>query len=337
MSPDGARLSADKTAASRARGSSAARLVAAALAFGAICLAGLSQLGEISSLLEPLSNLRLQAGFAALIAASLAVLVRARIAAAALLASGAVLFMTGWLAHERTDAFKAPEATGPAFRLMTVNIDFTGRNETALVAQIRAASPDVLVLVEDFPEARARIADAVGGLPYRAETGIDVRAVLIASRFPLTEPRVHSTHYVAHILSARMAVETAEGPRDVRLIAAHATAPLSRWGIRERFKCLARIGELAGEETLPVIVAGDLNLDPQSPKFVHLLRSGRLRDTAPTPLAAATWMSRVPMIGLRIDHVLVGEGVTSRARQVLPDFGSDHRGVVVDLALEGEG
>jgi len=49
-----------------------------------------------------------------------------------------------------------------------------------------------------------------------------------------------------------------------------------------------------------------------------------------------TWLSRFPLFGLMIDHVLAGPNVRIARAWVGQDVGSDHFPVVADLILNAE-
>ncbi|MBM4022425.1 MAG: hypothetical protein FJ284_09335 [Planctomycetes bacterium] len=106
-------------------------------------------------------------------------------------------------------------------------------------------------------------------------------------------------------------------------MAAHPPPPLSADWTDHRDRQLAAIGRLAVEETLPVIVAGDLNTTPWSHGFRTLV-THRLRDSAIGWGVQATWNARVLVPRLPIDHLLVPPEIGVHSRSVGPDLGSDH-------------
>ena len=95
---------------------------------------------------------------------------------------------------------------------------------------------------------------------------------------------------------------------------------------------------LAGllDEGRPMIVAGDLNLTPWSPFFREFVDRSGLRDSRRGFGVQATWPSRLGMAGIPMDHVLVSQDGSVIDRRVGPSFGSDHRPVIVDLAIESQ-
>ena len=46
-----------------------------------------------------------------------------------------------------------------------------------------------------------------------------------------------------------------------------------------------------------------------------------------------TWPAAAPWLGVPIDHVLASPSIGIRRREVGPDVGSDHRGVMVEFAM----
>jgi endonuclease/exonuclease/phosphatase family metal-dependent hydrolase len=193
----------------------------------------------------------------------------------------------------------------------------------------------VLVLIEDRQPVREALAAKIGDYPYRAWTGVDYRSISLHSRFPITDWRVESTDFLAHIVTGHLLVPTDAGEREVFFIATHPLAPIEGERAHQRRKALARLAKRAAESEVPVILLGDLNLTPQSVYFARLLKAGNLRDTARGRVSAPTWMVPIPSIGLRIDHVLVSPDIAVAARRVGPDFRSDHRPVTVDLVVPG--
>lgn len=280
-------------------------------------------------LFETFSNLRMLWVWAGVLATVILALSSTRIMA------GAVAFCAAFHAVAAFDV-DVPMATASNaerhLRVTTVNINHNIDPEK-LLSILRMEQPDVLVMIEDFPEARREIAQALGGLPYHAETGIDLRAVSIDSRFPLDEIVAESQDFTAHILSAHMRVPTSDGSSEFFLVATHPNAPISPGLADQRRTALEYLAQRTSSVALPTIVAGDFNLSPHSSWFARLLVNGRLLDTAIEKTPSATWLKGVPGVGLRLDHVLVSSEVQVVGHRVSKPFGSDHRAVTVDLFL----
>jgi endonuclease/exonuclease/phosphatase (EEP) superfamily protein YafD len=95
---------------------------------------------------------------------------------------------------------------------------------------------------------------------------------------------------------------------------------------------VTRLINYVARQSGPLIVAGDFNLTPFSWSFARLNNAGLAQHvsyrTTWTPWAAP-WLSPL----LTIDNVLTTRNVISTRSLIGPRLGSDHRPVVVDLAL----
>ena len=88
------------------------------------------------------------------------------------------------------------------------------------------------------------------------------------------------------------------------------------------------LADLVGEQPAPVVLGGDLNLEPGDPSWEVLLAAGltdALADARPLPTSPAD----APDI--QIDHVLVSPEMTGSDAHAVPSELSDHLAVVVTL------
>lgn len=88
------------------------------------------------------------------------------------------------------------------------------------------------------------------------------------------------------------------------------------------------LADLVGEQSAPVVLGGDLNLEPGDPSWDVLLATGltdSLAEARPLPTSPAD----APDI--QIDHVLVSADVTGSDAHAVPSELSDHLAVVVTL------
>jgi endonuclease/exonuclease/phosphatase family metal-dependent hydrolase len=237
---------------------------------------------------------------------------------------------------------RAP-AGASRLRLMTANLEYNNPTAGALAGQIRAASPDLLVLEELSPLTLSglRHTGVLAGYRYRMllpEPGAFGAGVL--SRFPLTDvaqPRV------AGLLSLRATVH----PRPAaafRLFVVHTPAPrdghaTSRW--RAQLADLRRETAATAATGMPVVAAGDFNATEDHRGLRRLLAAGPhgagLRDAHDVAHAGwtPTWSTSsgpVPPL-VRIDHVLCTRQFAVTGYRVGSAYGSDHLPLQVDLAL----
>ena len=97
-----------------------------------------------------------------------------------------------------------------------------------------------------------------------------------------------------------------------------------------------QLTELATRATAvqgPLIVAGDFNTTPYSPYFADWLEAAGVTDSRRGRTLSTSWPTMLRWAGIPIDHVAVNEHFAILAHRNLPNFESDHYGVLVELAL----
>jgi endonuclease/exonuclease/phosphatase (EEP) superfamily protein YafD len=217
----------------------------------------------------------------------------------------------------------------PHLRVLTANLHHGWADRGALRRAIENERPDIVVLTEIMPDWVPLLDELGAAYPHRIAglVGGDFN-IAVLSRVALQDGAL-DTSLGLPIARARLCLAEASC---VRIVALHAPPPI--YAAPQRKALLARAADLAAAEPEGrAIVVGDLNCTPWSPVFADLLDAGGLRDSARGRGLVSTWNSRFPLLGLPIDHVLVGSGLVVHARRVGPDIGSDHFPVVADLAF----
>ncbi|MEM9262938.1 MAG: endonuclease/exonuclease/phosphatase family protein, partial [Pseudomonadota bacterium] len=126
--------------------------------------------------------------------------------------------------------------------------------------------------------------------------------------------------------SVRSTIQTSDGSLDI--VAVHVPSPLNPETRQRRNEQLQAAVQLASERG-PAVLVGDLNAVAWSGDLSSILKKTALKrlDTG----QAGTWLSRVPGIGLTIDHAFVSDGVKATAR-VGPSIGSDHWPIIIEVS-----
>lgn len=231
-------------------------------------------------------------------------------------------------------------------RLTTMNVNWANEDTAAILAFVRAARPDVLVVQEaDYTTWRGARIERLGALfPYATPKYWRYGgAILVFSRFPIRNEK-------DHIVIGRgkrvtfLTMDIVVGQTTVGLIAVHAAKALNAAGSDEQSRAIRKIIAYARRQRGPLIAAGDFNLTPFSRRFSALLFATRLRDAARGRGWHPTWtpfwvlgmapLARVlPWIGLPIDHVLLSPGIAVAALRQGPFIGSDHYPLTVALRV----
>ncbi|MEQ1502924.1 MAG: endonuclease/exonuclease/phosphatase family protein [Myxococcota bacterium] len=229
-------------------------------------------------------------------------------------------------------------ASGALVRLLVANVEL-GEHERAAAAGAALAEhrPDLVVLLE-WDGANVDLAPLLdGGL-----------AVVLSD----PRPGPYGLAVLARPDSAAAAVlpTPIDGPcpmpwatvrwspapgRELGILVAHVPPPIPACGHTTR-PSLRALGAIVHDGTLASrlgdhpIVVGDLNTPARSPRFRRLLADTGSSDAAFAGNTEYTFPSELPL--LRLDHVLVPEGLAVHDAVTLPVPGSDHKAVMVTLS-----
>ena len=111
-----------------------------------------------------------------------------------------------------------------------------------------------------------------------------------------------------------------------KFVFVHPIAPGFPAAMRARDATLQAATELA-KNSPSFVIMGDLNTTPWA-RVYRNLAGHRAGD----PRFVSTWMTRMPLIGLPIDHVLISDQMRVNTVEVGGYIGSDHRPVFVELS-----
>lgn len=223
-----------------------------------------------------------------------------------------------WTASEALPAASsASDRTTPAVTVVAANVLASNPEIDRLIAWLKAAPADVVVLTELTHAHAAAIERELGALyPHRAfEPEDSPIGIGLMARRPLTDIALKRSVDGIPSLSARIEIDG----RAVRVVAAHPMPPMAPHWHEERDRLLIALADAAGDE--PLIVAGDLNATPWSTALAGVVDRGLRRATGLRP----TWSN--PYLGIPIDHVLASGHWRRGGAAVGPDIGSDHRPV----------
>ena len=242
-----------------------------------------------------------------------------------------------WLAPEMRPARPRPvdAGDGPRLRVFSANLFLVNPDMEGIGGELRATRPDVVVLqeVSFITLGGLEAAGILDDYPHRmVDPRADAFGTAVLSRFPLVDSE---SRLVAGLPLARTTVSVAG--RRVHLYNAHPPAPMrgraSTWNAQ-----LAELRRLVAAESGARMVVGDLNATSGHRPFRDLLSAG-LRDAHVESGRwwATTWPRDrrwLPPLA-RLDHVLVSPELAVLDAREGTGRGSDHRPIVVDLALVG--
>jgi endonuclease/exonuclease/phosphatase (EEP) superfamily protein YafD len=228
----------------------------------------------------------------------------------------------------------AARCVGPTVEIVTANLQYSNGERDRFLEWLEHQAADV-VIVQEVTEAWSAALTRSSGYPYRRLlTREDPYGIGVLSRRPLQ--RVEPVDLAADGLPSLDVTVVIDG-RPLRVLGLHTHWPVLPGLARDRDRALQGAAELARSSREPVVLVGDLNLTPYSPVYRRLLASSGLRDAVDDRRWRPTWLAGFWPLALRIDHVLVSQGLCVDDAEIGPAVGSDHRPVVARLRLGSAG
>lgn len=260
-----------------------------------------------------------------------ALLFRARRLAAAALVL--VVVQLAWVLPPvfRSVDVPAAAAAAPHLRVVSANVNYENRRHRAVLAELVRTDADVILLQEVTPAWRTAIerSPLVRRYPYRVvRTRADAGGQAVLSRLPLAQVVVHRTGGWP-VITARVRV----GGRTVHLVDVHPAAPLTSFAFSRRQQ--DAITAFVRALPRPRLVAGDFNASPYNEWYGRMLELGlREAHEAVGRPWATTWPNGEKLLPpLRLDHVFADASLVPLAAREGRGAGSDHRPIVVDVAV----
>jgi endonuclease/exonuclease/phosphatase (EEP) superfamily protein YafD len=230
---------------------------------------------------------------------------------------------------------RPPAIAGQSLRVMSVNLYIQNTDPRALQRQIEHFKPDVIVLIEmNWPMRMLFEGPLAEQYPYRSFRNVGGTGVMV-SRRPFRDEAV--TIDAKGAIGFLPRVMELDG-REVVILGQHFISPVGLWAVDRNRRQVAAVGRFLERESRPVILAGDLNMTPETPNFRELRSMGFRsshelagfgRGTTWRPISGP--LRRLP--GIRIDHIMVTRGLTVTHHAVGQDIGSDHLPVIAEIGF----
>ena len=296
-----------------------ATLVVGAASVVAAAVAGLG--ADLSWRLALVEHLR-----AHLLVAAVAIAVLAALRRRTAVTDAALLAALLHVAIVLEVAWPGPLPAGPPLRIVSLNVHTESQAFARVARFIAASDADVVVLLEVDRAWLAALAIDAGAYPLRVEVPRDDNFGIAVYARRRGTAEVRDLEGLPTVVLHLDAV-----PERWTVIATHPTPPVGAAMAATQARQLASLAALARAPG-PTVVVGDLNLTPWSRRLRRLREAAGLRDSRGAFAYHASWPSALGPLGIPIDHVLVSADVAVVERRVGPDVGSDHRGVIVDVA-----
>lgn len=211
-------------------------------------------------------------------------------------------------------------------RIMTTNVLAENRHGDGLIAQVERELPTVLAIIEFTPSWAIRLGALHELYPYRIEVPrFDHYGIALFAREPIRAQGILD-------LGGTPAIDARLDTRgELRVIVVHTFAPITRERAARQQQQLELLATLATEARDDLVVLGDLNISPFSPRYGAMLERAGLHDSLVGHGPTLTWPTYLPVLGIVLDHCLLGPGWDSIAYRRQAAYGSDHYAITVDL------
>ncbi|HKD32111.1 MAG TPA: endonuclease/exonuclease/phosphatase family protein [Gaiellaceae bacterium] len=216
-----------------------------------------------------------------------------------------------------------------SLRLVVANVEVGNTDFAAVRRLVARTHPDVFGVTELTPAMAAQLGPALRGYRGRVvETRHDAYGIGVYSRPPLLSARV--VHLPADgppsvIVRVRVAGEP------VAVVATHVHTPFAGSIHVRQLQALAKARPAFGSHAA---VCGDFNTPPWSGPLRDFASDGGLRDLyGGSAWAGYSWPTWSSLLRVPLDNCFVGKGIAVREHHDGPGDGSDHRPLVVDLAV----
>lgn len=238
--------------------------------------------------------------------------------------------VAGWMSQAPVATTTGPVTTERVLTVASANLNYAVSDHTELARWLSSnEAPDVIVLQEFTESAKAAVTTSQirGSHPYQLlEASADQFGLALISRLPVVSATWVEPENPLATLKLRAIIDF-QGQR-VAVTAVHPMPPVSAAFALERDASLSLEAKLLLQGDMPGVLVGDLNDTPWSTGLKGAAPMERATSLAPTWPNVWGWLSLLPM-----DHVLVTPGVLVVTTSRGVDLHSDHRPVIVRLAL----
>jgi len=279
--------------------------------------------------LELTTHFRVQYLLVTALMLAVAALRRKWVAVAVLVAAGAVSAAPVLPYVPRAAGPQTGAVSGAPLKVLTVNVSFRQFLPRRLLEIVRETDPDVVVLQELTPHAERVLASLDTELPhFRKFPAEGAYGIGLWSKHELESGE---TIALGRLPAIQARVRGPSG--SFTIIGVHLSAPVTRRRAAARNQQLVELAARSAAVSGPLIVAGDFNTSPYSPYFTSWLEAAGLTDSRRGRTLSPSWPTTLRLAGIPIDHVAVNDEFMLLSHRRLPNFESDHFGVLVEVAL----
>lgn len=304
--------------------------------------------GRSHFLFDLASHLRLQVIFGLLVASLLFAVGRSWRWAAISIAGTSALALTLLPFYLPSSQVKEIADGSKTYKLLVMNVLTRNRQKSDVTGYIKKMNPDFFALLEtdrrwvnavrnelgeEWKHQKVRARGDNFGILFFSKIPFESCQLVYYGSKKLAEGQIQQGRAIPSI-----AAKFDDHGKFFRIVATHPLPPLGGDYFNHRNAAMMDLAEeVGGSGSKDVtLICGDLNCTPWSPWFSDLLEKSGLKNSAEGNGLGVSWTPfSTPLLGLPIDHVLVGKKINVFSRKIGPRLGSDHRPILVKFQLEG--
>lgn len=219
--------------------------------------------------------------------------------------------------------------------LMIFNVYMFNKSSEQVLKLISKYQPDLILLVETNHWWKSQMAELEKKYPFRMSYPMNnTYGMLLFSKYELTDSKIHFL-IEAEIPSFHTKITLPSGQK-LQFYGLHPKPPVPGESLQstERDAELLTIGKMTKKQSLPVIVAGDLNDVAWSYTSKLFLRISELLDPRVGRGFYNSFHAKYPMFRCPLDHAFHSNHFKLLDIERLPSCGSDHFPIYIQLCFK---
>ena len=227
-----------------------------------------------------------------------------------------------------------PDAT---FSLLLLNVKMSNRDAAPILELLRTQDADVLLLMETDAWWDAQLTPIQDAYPYAHEVINDkAYGIILYSKLPWDGVDVNYLNN-ENVPSIAAPLQLPNGQKFL-FYGAHPVPPTRYSNLPDnegqREVAMEKVGNIVAGQSLPAVVAGDLNDVVWSQTDALMGTQDLLRDVRVGRGPYSSFKAGNPLLRYPLDHVFVTEQFRLVELERLPNVGSDHFPIRAELVLE---
>ncbi len=219
-------------------------------------------------------------------------------------------------------------------KILLANVNIANQNYADTLDLIQSTNPDLFAIVETNQNWLEQVAMS-GIFPYSIQSpNAGNFGVALYSKFPLKPVNVPTlpASTVSRVEDYHVAATVEIDQTSVTFIAIHPPPPITAVLTNLRNQELQIVGDFVQKNPSATVILGDLNTTMWTTAYRQFEQRTNLKNARKGFGILPTWTTRLPLLFIPIDHILISSNFTVLDIKTGKNLGSDHLPLIVELA-----